>query len=104
MTWPLAFLLTLAIEIPIAVALLGRGWRADLPIVLLANALTHPTLWFVLYPRFDDYTTFLVVGEAMVFGFEGLLYTIITRSARGVLASVAANTASVLAGLLLSGC
>ena len=101
MTWPLAFLLTLTLEIPVVLLLLKRGWRKDLPLALLANSLTHPTLWFVLPSMFSDYFTFLVVGELLVFTFEALLYAGVVRSWRGGLAAVSANCLSLGVGLLL---
>jgi hypothetical protein len=105
MTWPVAFALTLLLEIPVVLVVLGRGWRKDLPVALLANAISHPTLWFVLWPRLADadYTTALLIGEAAVFSFEALLYLGITRSPRGLAAGVAANTLSMVVGLLIHG-
>jgi hypothetical protein len=101
MSWPLAFLLTLTLEIPVVLLLLARGWRKDLPLALLANGLTHPTLWFVLPSLFSDYLTFLIVGELAVFTFEALLYACAVRSWKGVAAGVAANSLSLGVGLLL---
>ena len=101
MTWPVAFSLTLLMETPVVLLLMARGWRRDLPWAILANGLSHPTLWFILPALFTDYTTFLVVGEVAVFSFEALLYSLALRSARGVLVSVAANSLSLGVGLLI---
>lgn len=101
MSWPLAFLLTLILEIPVVLLLLARGWRKDLPLALLANSITHPVLWFVLPPLFSDYLTFLIVGELAVFTSEALLYAAAVRCWRGAAAGVAANSLSMAVGLLL---
>ncbi|MDG1482335.1 MAG: hypothetical protein P8R54_22280 [Myxococcota bacterium] len=104
MTWPAAFALTLLLEIPVVLVVLGRGWRRDLPAALLANALSHPTLWFVLWPMLADvsYATALLIGEAAVFSFEALLYLGLARSLRGLSAGVAANSLSLGVGLLIN--
>ena len=102
MTWPMAFALTLLLEIPVVLLVLQRGWKKDLPWALLANGLSHPTLWFVLYPAIPDYWTFLVVGETLVFSFEAVIYALAVRSVRGVAASVAANSLSMGVGLLIA--
>ena len=101
MSWPLAFLLTLSLEIPVVLLVLKRGWRKDLPLALLANSITHPILWFVLPSLFTDYLTFLIVGELAVFSFEALLYAGAVRGWHGALAGVAANSLSLGVGLLL---
>jgi hypothetical protein len=101
MTWPTAFALTLLIEIPVVLWMMGRGWRRDLPWALLANSLSHPTLWFILPPLFTDYTTYLIVSEAAVFAFEALLYALVLRSVRGLAIGVAANALSLGVGLLI---
>ena len=103
MTWPAAIALTVLLEIPVVLLVLGRGWRKDLPAALLANALSHPTLWFVLWPMLADapYTTALLIGEAAVFSFEALLYLGLTQSLRGLAAAVAANALSLCVGLLI---
>ena len=102
MTWPVAFVLTLILETPIALLVMRRGLRADLPWILLANGISHPTLWFVLFPRFDDYWTFLVVGEAAVFTFEAIVYSLALRHWRSIAASVSANAFSMGVGLLIT--
>ncbi|MFT5686949.1 MAG: hypothetical protein ACI8RZ_007906 [Myxococcota bacterium] len=103
MTWPAAFVLTLLLEIPVVLLVLGRGWRKDLPLALLANAMSHPTLWFVLWPLLSghSYEMALLIGEAAVFSFEVLLYLGFTRSLRGLAAGVAANSLSLGVGLLI---
>lgn len=98
----MAFALTLLLEIPVVLLLLGRGWRRDLPWALVANGLSHPTLWFILPPLFSDYIVFVVVGEVLVFAFEAVLYVVAVRNVRGLAASVAANCLSLAVGLLIA--
>ena len=99
--WLPAFLLTLAFEAPIVLYALrglrarGAGW------LLLANGLTHPALWFVLPRFFEDYWAYVLVGEALVFATEALVYAAALRSLpRGALIAGVANGFSYAVGAL----
>ena len=103
MTWLTAFALTQALEMPVAWwALRGRRetWRI-LTVAFAASGLTHPALWFLLPPLFEDYWTYVIVGEALVWSIEALLYALLLDPRRGPAAAVAANAFSCGAGLLI---
>ena len=107
--WLRAFALTVAIELPVAVALL-RAPGAAAPIarraglVLFANLASHPLLWFALsaLPLPGPWT--LVVSETWAVLAEAALYRLALDGVplrRCVLASLAANAASLSIGLAL---
>jgi hypothetical protein len=109
-SYPPAFALTLLVEVPIYVAAItvasaARARRTALAAVLV-NCLTHPLLWWFLRQVPDGaYGTAFAVAESAVCLVEGALMARWLRL-RGTVpyaASVAANAASVLAGLLLLG-
>lgn len=108
MLWWQAFVLTLAIEMPIVLAslrlarIIGRpvSWRRAVAVVLGVNLLTHPVLWWIAP---DGWA--LVVAEITIALVEGVLLWWGCRrewslSFYLVLAGVA-NGCSFLAGLLL---
>ena len=91
MTWETAFILTQVAEISVALLLyqskifksyeknpLHRGKLIGL--VFCASTITHPILWFVLYPWSLElelpYNSFLLIGEGYVWLVEGLLYKV----------------------------
>jgi hypothetical protein len=106
--WLRAFGLTLLVELPIAVALLARVEPRALrraAAVVAANLATHPLVWF-LFPA-------LTLARSARFGLselwallaEAIIYVIVwpaLRFRRALLISLAANGASVLAGLVLA--
>jgi hypothetical protein len=101
-TWLVAFLLTLAIEVPLAVLLAPRGLRRRVALdATLLNTFTHPLLTVAL--RWGV-TTFWP-GEALVWAVEALGYRVVTRLpvGRAVLISTVANGATVLLALILRG-
>ena len=104
-------LLTQAVEVPVAWVLLSMLTRrsgiprSSLRIVaatIIGNLATLPWLWFV-YPEFMTYGYAIVLGEITAVGLEALLYHLIVGIGYkySLLVSVAANAASVLAGLLI---
>ena len=105
MSWPVAFLLTLLLELPVVLWLTPTAHRRRLlPWILLANGTSHPTLWFVLFPLLlprYDYSTVLVLAEALVFAYEGILYAVALRDVRGVGLSVVANGFSLGVGQVI---
>jgi hypothetical protein len=101
-----AFALTLAVEVPLYTALLaaaGVPVRRALACGAGVNVATHPVLWFGLY-FLGGGTAALVAAEIAVTAVEWLLLIAWTgRRDRGLIAAIAvlANTASLLAGLLI---
>jgi hypothetical protein len=106
MPYPLALVITLGVEVPIYAGVLSyagilRGWRA-IAAAVGVNVFSHPLAWLVLMPR----PGWLLTVELAVCVVEaGLLWLLARRRAAGVLllSAVVANTASVLAGILLYG-
>ena len=107
MTWPIAFALTQLLEMPVywfgtRASKLSVGKR--LAAGFGASALTHPILWFVLYPTLIGligYWPFFVVGEALVVIVEAL-YLGAFGVKRPWLVALAANTFSATVGLILT--
>ncbi len=104
--WWTAFLLTLAIEIPLFV-LLTRGtvpsWRAAIA-GALCSCITHPLLWFVWRRVITDYFTYVVTGELIVAALESLIFFAIARPVRLLRAigtAFVANGTSYGAGLII---
>jgi hypothetical protein len=105
----LAFGLTLAVELPLTAIALSFGWR--LPwyraalFALVVNACTHPALWFTLAALRERtaYPLLVLIFELVVCAVEGLLLMALLRRRDPllVLLSVAANGASVLAGVMV---
>lgn len=97
--WLTAFLLTLAIEIPLVAALAPRGQRRlAVSIAVAAQMLTHPLAWLaVVGGHFGWWTV-----EASVVVVEALVYAVAAgRPLRAFGVSLLANTASATAGLLV---
>jgi hypothetical protein len=106
--WLEAFGLTVAIEEAILLPLL-RSVEPSLlrrvMAVLIANLSTHPLVWFFFTRLGLSYATGAFVAEAWAFGFEIVVYRVIFARAswaRCALASVAANTGSLVLGLILA--
>ncbi|MBI5500517.1 MAG: hypothetical protein HY907_09750 [Deltaproteobacteria bacterium] len=105
--WLKAFLLTLAIELPIVVPLLRAaeaGLARRVALAFFANLATHPVVWFV-FPGIpiDGYTS-LVLSEIWAFITEAAFLVLVVRGlsiVRASLASLIANAGSCAAGLLL---
>ena len=103
--WFTAFLLTLAVELPIAVVVL-RPSRLGVPrlagIVLLANLATHPVVWFVLPQLLDvGSPAYVAAAEAWAVSVEAIAYWLVVPGIgvrRAASAAVVANAASWLVG------
>jgi hypothetical protein len=106
---------TLAVEIPV-VLLIARHLRLLVPparvigAAVLANALTHPALWYVPHCwvpaafRPENYGLYLVIGEGAVLVVETLVYWLVLARHRpwlAIAASALANAASYAAGVAL---
>jgi hypothetical protein len=106
--WIAAFVLTLAIEIPIAGFLLRRAEPDRLRLVALivfANLATHPVVWYVMPQLLLVGTpTFTLVAEGWATAAEAVFYAVTIRGLsprRAIAVAVAANTASWLAGRVI---
>jgi hypothetical protein len=106
--WFRAFLLTLAVEVPIVALLLRRfepSWPRLLVLIVFANLATHPAVWFVFTQLFLIGTPgYVVAAEGWAVGAEAVLYWSAFRCVsvrRAVAVSLVANLASFLAGRLL---
>ncbi len=109
-SWFPAFVLTVVIEAPF-VWLVLHGRETSAPrlavLVIFANLATHPAVWFVFTQLFTvgtaDYT---LASEAWAVVAEAVFYAVTVPGAgpvRAGAASLAANAASYLAGLLIGG-
>lgn len=107
--WLLAFLITVAVEVPL-VALLLRGrdpgrWRL-LMLVLFANLATHPAVWFV-FPQLLYVGTpeFLLASELWAVAAEALFYGVAipgVSPSRAATTSIVANAASFIVGIVVT--
>jgi hypothetical protein len=103
--WFRAFLLTVAIEGPLVLALTGHGgrsWRRRAPIVVAAQLMTHPLVWYVFpfLPGLSRSTTF-VTSELFAWAAEAALYAVAEvapTALRAVAVSALANGASLAIG------
>ena len=106
--WFAAFVLTLAVEIPIVVALL-RPVEPHIPrlvaLVVYANLATHVAVWYVFTQLFEPGTpTYTVAAEAWAVVAEALFYRVAIRdltSRRAAAVALVANAASFVVGRLI---
>ena len=106
--WFAAFLLTLAIEIPIAGYLLRRVEPDRVRLMILiafANLATHPIVWYVITQLFLIGTwEYLLVAESWAVAVEALFYAVAFRGIgprRAIAVAVIANAASFIAGAIV---
>lgn len=104
--WGRAFALTLAVEVPLVIAL-TKG-TAPLPqrvaLAVIANLASHPLVWFVFPELGLDYHAWLVLAEAWAVLVETFVYMTQVPALglrRAALISLAANATSVAAGFVL---
>ncbi|MBN2528020.1 MAG: hypothetical protein JXR76_16640 [Deltaproteobacteria bacterium] len=104
--WFIAFLLTLTLEAPVYIWL-GRQYASVIKAAAagaLGSCVTHPLLWFVWRPFFDDYLLYVISGEIIVFLVEAVILRIIIREmpfSKALSISLLANATSYGIGLLL---
>ncbi|VVB66247.1 Uncharacterised protein [Candidatus Gugararchaeum adminiculabundum] len=106
LTFPLAFILTNLLEMPVAYFFL---WKTEEPkrilaAVLFLNALTLPFVWFIFPQLPFPYWHQLALSEIFAFGIEAILYIKIfkrTNAKIAALAAIAANFISLAIGLFL---
>lgn len=114
LSWmPLYYLITVAVELSVLWFALSRRHTARTKLFagFWLTACTYPILWLVLPPFFDDYWTYMAVGETLVPLFEcGLFWVVFVRrlppnppaTGRDMAAVIAANVTSFLFGLVLN--
>ncbi len=99
MHWLFAFAFTQAVEVPVYLRATHGNWRT----ALLASALTHPVVWFVIpavVPLAWGYWPMVAVAEAFAVGAE-TAWLHARGVERALLWAFVANAASATAGLLL---
>jgi hypothetical protein len=95
--WLIAFLFTQMVEVPVY----SRGLGVGLPCAFGASAVTHPILWFVIFPYLPlPYLWLVVVGETFAFLVEAAYFAFLFRRRRALLWSALANGASFATGML----
>ena len=95
--WLVAFVFTQLVEVPIY----SVGLRVGILPAFGASTLTHPLLWFVLFPYLHvPYVWKIVVGESLVWLVEAGYFALIFRRRRAWLWSFIANGASFGTGML----
>jgi hypothetical protein len=106
--WFIAFLITVAVEVPIVVVLTRghpTGTLRRAVIAGFAQLVTHPLVWFV-FPRLVGLTgrSSLALSELWAWLAEAAFYAAVLPGlspARGLGVSAIANAASIAAGLVL---
>jgi hypothetical protein len=95
--WAIAFLFTQMVEVPIY----ATGLRVGLLPAFGASAITHPVLWFVIFPYLHlSYFWLIVIGESFAFLVEAAYFAFLFRRRRALLWSALANAASFSTGML----
>ena len=97
--WLLAFVFTQMVEVPIY----WIGLRVGILPALGATTITHPVLWFAIFPHLHlPYVWLIVIGESFAVLVEAAYFAWIFRrpGARALLWSVVANGASFGVGML----
>jgi hypothetical protein len=96
----------LLVEVPLVLLLLGRscGWYRTTAVVVLANTLTHPTLYFVLPRLLPSLGVAFIAGEVLALVIEWALYDRVLHPEvrwMALTAAAGANLASLGVGILL---
>lgn len=105
--WFAAFVVTLAVELPIVVVILRAAEPSlarRVAAVVYANLGSHLVVWYVLTQLFELGTaTYLIVAEGWAVAAEAVFYALILRGVppgRAATAAVIANGASLAVGRL----
>ncbi|MFT6399051.1 MAG: hypothetical protein ACJAYU_003814 [Bradymonadia bacterium] len=103
--WLIAFVITVVVETPVYMVLIGGDRRRAAFIGFTASVITHPVLWFVVQPNVHWTPTAWFITECMITvveaGWMGV-WAVHDRQWRRLLAiAFAANVASILMGELL---
>lgn len=103
--WFVAFVLTVAIELPIAAWILRRAepdLARRLALIVFANLVTHPAVWWVFSQLFLVGTLeYTLAAEAWAVGAEAVFYAVTIRNLgarRAIVVAVLANGASFAIG------
>jgi len=105
--WSIAFLLTLAIEVPLAGFLLRRDEPSRTTLVgklFFANLATHPLVWFAFPLLPGTWAVTTALAEAFAWLAEAVFYSLVFPKVgfrRAALVSLAANAASFGLGLIV---
>ena len=95
--WLFAFAFTQIVEIPIY----RRLFRCSVLRAFGASALTHPVVWFVIFPRWDaSYVVKSVGAELFAWSVEAAYFAWTVGFRRALAGAFVANAASVALGLL----
>lgn len=99
-----AYALTLAVEIPVLLVLLGKqhGWKLTARNGIVASSLTLPFVWFVFPSLGLGYWPALAVSEIFAFAAEAGIYFALFKkigARRAIVASAACNSASFILGM-----
>ena len=95
--WLIAFVFTQTVEVPIY----SVGLRVGLLPAFGASAITHPILWFAIFPYLPLPRFWLViVGETFAFLVEAAYFAFVFHRRRVLVWSALANGASFGTGLL----
>ena len=107
--WFVAFLLTLVVEVPVATLLLRRNEPDMLraaALVVFANLVTHPLVWYVWSQVFVIGTAeYVVAAEAWAILAEAVFYAVVVRGIpprRALLVAAVANVASFAVGRVVT--
>ncbi len=102
--WAVAFVWTLAIELPIYALVLAPVLRARwsaVALTLACNLATHPILWLALAALPRGWTA-IAVGELTVTLVEAAIAAAVTRApARATIAALLANAASFASSFVI---
>lgn len=106
--WLAAFLLTLAIELPVVAGLLRRAEPNPVRLGVLlvfANLSTHPLVWYVFTQLFLIGTLeYVLAAETWAVAAEAVFYTAAMRglsTRRAIAVAVTANASSFLVGRVI---
>jgi hypothetical protein len=107
--WFVAFVLTVAIEMPIAAWILRRAepdLARRLALIVFANLVTHPAVWWVFSQLFLVGTLeYTLAAEGWAIAAEAVFYSVTIRGLRAnpaIVVSVVANAASFAVGRVVS--
>jgi hypothetical protein len=104
-SWALAFAITQLVELPVYRAVARVSWARGFSLSLV----THPVVWYVFPLLYEhaglSWTAMLWLAEGFAYVVEAaLLRAYGVRWPRAIVASCAANTASIVAGELVRAC
>ena len=108
LAWLRAFALTVAVELAVAMPLLGSiepRWPRRAAAIALANLATHPLVWFAFPGLSLAATTRLGSSEVWAVVVEAAVYRLVWPGAslrRAAIASLAANAASLAVAQLVA--